>query len=62
MGATGSTIQDGGPSAISLWQNVFGASQRLAYPGPLNDAGNGFTVFYEQPERCPMCSSLANRR
>ena len=55
QGASCSTISAGRPSAISLLQNVFGANQVLASPGPINATGNGFTVTYEQPERCPNC-------
>jgi hypothetical protein len=54
-GATCFTIAAGNPAETTLWQNVFGASQELALPYGINPAGNGFTNYYQQPERCPTC-------
>jgi hypothetical protein len=49
-GATCYTIAAGNPTETTLWENWYSQHQELAYPGPLNGAGTGFTVYYEPPQ------------
>jgi hypothetical protein len=58
QGAPCQTISSGGPSAISLQQNVLGAPQVLAVPSAITADGLGFTDTYHPPVRqdpCPRC-------